>query len=110
MTWYSCGQLLPGGMPGDLQSVTLNEVKKTLPNLVPTTYEAASAYLREERKKPEGEQDLLREMCVMIPLGLPKDRKVSLVIPSRKIIVALTHGSNTTLAHQHKNSLFIVQA
>ncbi len=47
---------------GDLQSVTLNQAKETFPNLVPTTYEAASAYLREERK-PKGEQDLLQEMC-----------------------------------------------
>ena len=92
MTWYSCGQVLPTGMPGDLQSVTLNQVKKTMPNLVPTTYEAASAYLREERKKPKGEQDLLREMCVMIPLGLPQDRKVSFVIPSMKVTIALTDG------------------
>ena len=60
-------------------------------------YEAASAYLREERKKPKGEQDLLREMCVMVPLGLPKDRKVSFVIPSRKIIVALKVEQNILL-------------
>ena len=94
MTWYSWGQLLPAGMPGDLESTTLNQVKKMMPNLVPTTYEAANAYLVEESKKPKGEQDLHREMCVMVPLCLPKDRKVNLVIPSMKLIVELTNGQS----------------
>jgi hypothetical protein len=40
------------GMLGDeLQRMALNHVKKSMPNLVPTTYEAAGAYLSEERKK-----------------------------------------------------------
>ena len=93
MTWYACGQVLPGvGGDDDLQSEVLAHVEKCMPNLVPTTYEAADAYLREERKKPQGERDLLREMCVMVPLGLPEDRGVSFVVPSMKTKLALFNG------------------
>ena len=83
MTWYACGLALPAGALGDpdLQRDALNQIKNYMPNLVPTTYESASAYLREECRKPKGERNLLREMCAMMPLGLPKDRKVYLVLP-----------------------------
>jgi hypothetical protein len=54
----------------------MENIRKYMPNLIPTTYEASNAYLQEELKKPKGKRDLLREMCMMIPLHLPKDRKV----------------------------------
>ena len=93
MTWYACGQALPAGIFGDIfQNTALDHVKKTMPNLVPTTYEAADAYLREEYKKPEGERDLLREMCMIIPFSLPKDRKVYLAVPNMKSVFPIING------------------
>ena len=93
MTWYACGQALPAGIFDDeFQRVALDHVKRTIPNLVPTTYEAADAYLREEYNKPKGERDLLREMCTIIPFGLPKDRKVYFVVPSMKSVFPLSNG------------------
>lgn len=93
MTWYASGQALPAGTMGeDFERMTLEYVRQYMPNVVPTTYDAADAYLREERKKPEGERDLLREMCVMIPLGLPKEPKISFVSFSVKAVIALTNG------------------
>src|SRR6266542_1020846 len=85
MTWYACGHELPAGLLGDnFENLALNHIKETMPNLVPTTYEAASAYLRVELKKRKEKRDLHREMCMIIPLDLPTDRKVSLVDPKLK--------------------------
>jgi len=93
MTWYACGKVLPAAAFGDdLQSSMLDYIKESAPNLFPTTYEAADAYLREELKKPKGKRDLLREMCAMIPLDLPKDRKVSFIAPSMGIVFPLKDG------------------
>jgi hypothetical protein len=85
----------PGGVPAEVfsdefQTMALNHVKpKTMPNLVPTTYEAATAYLREEHKKPRGKRNLLREM---IPSGLPQDRKACFVVYSMKTTFPLFSG------------------
>jgi hypothetical protein len=93
MTWYACGKALSPGMLGEqFENSYLAHIKKTMPNLVPTTYEAAKAYLREENEKSKGEQDLLREMVMIVPLGLPKDRKTHLVVPSMKTIMPIYDG------------------
>jgi len=41
---------------------------------------------------PKESKTSSKRCVVMIPLGLPKDRKVSFVIPSMKIVVGLTDG------------------
>ncbi|KAG8983192.1 hypothetical protein FRB90_006238 [Tulasnella sp. 427] len=38
---------------------------KFCPTLIPTTYEAAEEYLREEKLKPKGKRDLRREFCYL---------------------------------------------
>jgi len=63
-----------------------------MPNLIPSTYEAAKAYLREEKEKSKAERDLLQEMVMIVPLGLPKDRKTHLVVPSMKTIIPIYDG------------------
>ena len=93
MTWYACGKVLPPGMLGDrFESSYLTHIRKFMPNLIPTTYEAAQAYLREENEKPKAERDLLREMVMIVTLGLPKDRKTHLVVPSMKTIFPIYDG------------------
>jgi hypothetical protein len=93
MTWYACGQVLPPGMLGDrFESLYLAHIRKTMSNLVPTTYEAAEAYLREQNAKPKAERDLLREMVMIVPLDLPKDRRTHLVVPSMETIFPIYDG------------------
>jgi len=94
LTWYACGRRLPAGTftSDRLQSGALKRVQEVMPNLVPTTYEAADAYLREEHKKPKGKRDLLREMCAMLPVGLPKDRKTHFVVHSAKTVFEIVNG------------------
>ena len=72
----------PRNARGSLRKFLLDP--KTMPNLVPTTYEAAKAYLREENEEPKAVQDLLREVVMIAPLGLPKDRKTYSAVPSMK--------------------------
>jgi hypothetical protein len=93
MTWYACGQALsPGFFDDTFQSIVLDHIKGSMPNLVPTTYKAAKAYLHEESKKPKEQQYLRREMCMMIPLSLPKDRKVYYVVSSFKSCIEIVQG------------------
>ena len=93
MTWYACGEVLPvGKFSADFERMTLDHIKQSMPNLVPTTYDASHAYLDEEKKKPKGKRDLLREMCMMLPLGLPKDRKVYFASFPTKSVFPLYSG------------------
>ena len=39
-------------------------------DLVPMTYEATEEYLDQELVKPEGKQDLHREMCMLIVMSV----------------------------------------
>ena len=111
MVWYACGQVLPSRMIGDeLEKKAFDQVKKCMPSLVPTTYEAAEAYLLEELKKPEGGRNLLREMCLMLPMRLPKDRTVSFVAASVNTRVALTEGECQSISNNAKCSCILLQA
>ena len=95
MTWYACGEALPVEFSGvGLDKMVLDYLKGPglIPNFAPTTYEAACSYLDEELKKPKGERDLLREMCVMMPLVLPKKRKVCFVSEATKVLFPLSEG------------------
>jgi hypothetical protein len=76
----------------ELDESATAQIRNYIPNLVPTTYEASNAYLQEELKKPQGERNLLREMCMMIPLNLPKDRKVYFKSDAIKQLLPLVDG------------------
>ena len=70
-----------------------------------------TAYLREERKKPKGERDLLREVCAMILLDIPKDRKVYFVVSSAKMVVEIVNSEVPIFCTQdHFISFILVQA
>ena len=54
---------MPSGTLSDgLREIASSTLRENFTNLVPTTYEAAKAYLDQELLKPEGQRDLLREM------------------------------------------------
>jgi hypothetical protein len=91
VTFYAFGELLEG-LGSEVKAQILRGVREQLPNLVPTTYEASKAYLDAEILKPEGQRDLTREMCMMMPLKLPKGRNISLKATSTKLLIPLTHG------------------
>ena len=78
MTWYACGQAMPAERSPD--DAVSNVAKQSMPNLVPTTYEAADA--------PDATVE--HEMCVILPLALPKDRKVFFLIPFLGVMRELT--------------------
>jgi hypothetical protein len=69
---------------------TLREDHKL--ELEPTTYEAAVAFLQEELKKPENEQDLHREICVMAVLAVPKNQKVAFMHKTYGTLITLEEG------------------
>lgn len=46
--------------PQDYIDLIFASMYKFCPSLVPTTYEAAAEYLREEKLKPKGKRDLRR--------------------------------------------------
>ena len=62
------------------------DLPRKMSGLFPATYEAASAYLPEQCKKPGS----LLEMCLIIPVHLPKDRKVYFM--SSNGAIELTEG------------------
>ena len=75
-------------MFGDsLPRLTLKQVEEVMTNLVTTTYEAATAYLHEESKNVKGDRDLLREMCAIVFVDTPKDRKVYFMTSSAKLVI-----------------------
>ncbi|KAF8346442.1 hypothetical protein F5887DRAFT_961991 [Amanita rubescens] len=88
-TFYAFGERLDT-LPSEIEAQLLAGVKEQFPNLVPTTYEASKAYLDEEILKPEGQRDLTREMCMIMPLKLPKGRDI--VLKVAKLSIHLTEG------------------
>ena len=48
------------GFPKEYVDLIFASMYKFCPTLVPTTYEAAAEYLREEKMKPKGSRDLRR--------------------------------------------------
>lgn len=60
----------------EIKDKILTTVQTKLPNLAPTTYEAAKAYLDQEVLKQEGERDLTREMCMLVVMKIPDDQDI----------------------------------
>jgi hypothetical protein len=116
LTWYACGEALPADFGTGLNKMVLDHIKGFIPNFAPTTYEASRAYLDEEIKKPKGKRDLLREMCMVFPMTLPKDRKVYFVNEATKLLMplsereCLTFNSHITTEFPDEHSLVIRQA
>lgn len=76
-----------------LDEYAFKSVREHFENLTPTTYEASRAYLDEEVKKPEGARDLLREMCMILAVSLPKDQKVYFMATATKSLLPLHDGT-----------------
>jgi hypothetical protein len=95
IVWYMLGKKLPqleeslSFLSKDLLPHTLQQA----PNLTPTTYEAAEAYLREELKKPEGQRDLFREMCAFVLIAPADDPKVYFRADAMKAMIPMYSGT-----------------
>ena len=60
---------------GKLEEIALTMLKENFSSdLVPMTYEATEEYLDQELVKPEGKQDLHREMCMLIVMSVTECR------------------------------------
>jgi hypothetical protein len=59
---------------------------------VPTTYEAARAYLDEQIKKPAGQRHLHREQCVMVVAHLPENQNVAFFHKTTNTLMKLRTG------------------
>ena len=103
MIWYMYGKIIPLSqavrLGPDFGEKVMAHLETQIPkgNLIPTNYEAADKYLREELKKPKGSRDLLREMCVVIPMSLPKDRKVWHKSNVMKTLIELSQGESLAI-------------
>jgi hypothetical protein len=89
--WYVLGKKLPDAEMCQILSEALPNVLRYVENFVPTTYEAAQAFLHEELKKPKGQRDLRREMCVFV-LVAPEDPGVSFKPDSINYLIPLSTG------------------
>jgi hypothetical protein len=67
-------------------------VQQQCSNLTPTTYEASKLYLDQELKKPKGQRDLTREMCMLTVLKIPEGHKIYFRADSTKLLIPLTGG------------------
>jgi len=69
LVYYIGGERAPPdvckSLPKGFTDLVVSSMYKFCPTLVPTTYEAASEYLREEKMKPKGHRDLRRESCYL---------------------------------------------
>jgi len=67
--FYTDGERAPPSLahslPQEYIDLIFNSMYKFCPTLIPTTYEAAAEYLREEKMKPKGKRDLRREFCYL---------------------------------------------
>ncbi|KIO17030.1 hypothetical protein M407DRAFT_246858 [Tulasnella calospora MUT 4182] len=52
-------------LPQEYIDLVFSSMAKFCPTLIPTTFEAAAEYLREEKLKPKGKRDLRREFCYL---------------------------------------------
>jgi hypothetical protein len=79
-------------MPPGLSEQLFAAAHENLPNLVPTTYEASMAYIDQERLKPSDQQDLTREMCMVIVMKIPEDREIMFRADATKLLIELRQG------------------
>lgn len=66
ITFYVFGRQMPNNTAsGQLQQIGWMAVDTNLPDLVPTTYEAAKSYIDQELLKlDDARDDVRREMCI----------------------------------------------
>jgi hypothetical protein len=85
---------VPSGTLSDgLREIACYTLRENFTNLVPTTYEVAKAYLDQELLKPEGQRDLLREMCMLIVLKIPNDQDLALIAEATKMLIEIKEGT-----------------
>jgi hypothetical protein len=72
----------------------LTTAQQQFNNIVPTTYEASKSYLDEEILKPEGQQDIQREMCMImiIVMMIPNSQEIILKLDAAKLLIPLNSG------------------
>jgi hypothetical protein len=90
-TFYAFGEC-PNALGSEVEAKIITRIQEQCLNLVPTTCEASKAYLDKEKLKPEGQQDLTREMCMIWALKVPKGRTTILKAASVKLAIPLTDG------------------
>lgn len=83
---------MPSGvLPKTFTDTVIATAQQRFTNIVPTTYEAAKAYLDEEILKPEGQRDLRREMCMIFVMGVDNE-DIVLKLDAVKVLVPLNAG------------------
>ena len=93
MAFYRLGQCVPSGvLPRAFTDTVLATARQHFNNIVPTTYEAAKAYVDEEILKPKGQRDLRREMCMIIVMGIPGNEDILLKFDAVKLLIPLSKG------------------
>jgi hypothetical protein len=70
----------------------LTSMGKFPTKLLPTTYEAAKAYLDEELLKPKGQRDIPREMCMLIVSDVPDDQDIVFKANSMDLLIRFKQG------------------
>jgi hypothetical protein len=75
MTVYVFGRPMPSEELADpFSRAFLSFVRESFPDFVPTTYEAARAFIDKELLKPEGQRDLRRAICLLVVVKIPDDQ------------------------------------
>jgi len=74
----------------------LTSMGKFPTKLLPTTYEAAKAYLDEELLKPKGQRDIPREMCMLIVSDVPDDQDIVFKANSMDLLIRFKQGELST--------------
>jgi hypothetical protein len=93
MTWYAFGEKLPDGIiSGSAEEEILAGVRAQFSNLEPTSYEASRAYLDSELRKPKGQRNLQREMCMIMVMGVPENQKVAFWSEAVGLLIHVSPG------------------
>ena len=107
LKWYGFGQELS---ESSIPLLFSEHFHKTTPGFVPTTYDASRAYLDAELEKPKGQRDLLKAMCVILPLKIPKNRKLHLIMRNMNSIMPIYQGISPTFDPLASFDAFVTQA
>ncbi|KAF7972307.1 hypothetical protein HWV62_18484 [Athelia sp. TMB] len=79
---------------GALQEMGWMLVDKNFPSLVPATYDVSKSYIDRERLKPNEQQNIRREMCLLYVAKIPDQQDLVLRLDSSKMLIPLEeHGS-----------------
>ena len=80
---------------GALQEMGWMLVDKNLPSLVPTTYDLSKSYIDRERLKPDNQQNIRREMCLLYVAKIPDQQDLMLRLDSTKVLIPLEERLST---------------